>query len=176
MRRKNINNQIIRESITEAMLILMDIKPFTEITISELTEKAGVGRVSFYRNYRSKEEVLVCLLRSEAVKWFESIKDSDGQDYIESYFERCQGLIGIVKLLRRHHLTYLLMETLQSLMGSKTDEPADSAYKKACLCGCIYGVMTEWIRRDMADSPEEISRVLAIPGEILEEFLKTIEF
>lgn len=176
MRRKNINNQIIRESITEALLILMAFKPFTSITVMELTEKAGVGRVSFYRNYKSKEEVLICLLRSEAVKWFESIKDSEEQDYIESYFERCQGLIDIVKLLRKHDLTYLLMETLQTLMGSKIGEPADSAYKKACLCGCIYGVMTEWIRRDMADSPEEISRVLTVPGGMLDEFLETIEF
>lgn len=61
MRRKNINNQIIRESITEALLILMAFKPFTSITVMELTEKAGVGRVSFYRNYKSKEEVLICL-------------------------------------------------------------------------------------------------------------------
>lgn len=175
MRRKNINNQIIRESITEALLILMASKPFSKITIIELSEKAGVGRVSFYRNYNSKEEVLVCLLKAKALEWLESIKDSDGQDYIESYFECCQGLIGIAKLLRQHELTYLLMETLQSLMGPAVDEPADSAYKKACLCGCIYGVMTEWIRRDMSDSPEEISRVLAVPKGMLEDFLGAIE-
>lgn len=176
MRRKNINNQIIRESITEALLILMATKPFAKITIIELAEKAGVGRVSFYRNYNSKEEVLVCLLKTKALEWLESIKDSESQDYIESYFRCCQGLISIAKLLRRHDLTYLLMETLQSLMGPGIDEPADSAYKKACLCGCIYGVMTEWIRRDMSDSPEEISRVLAVPREMLEDFLKAIEF
>ena len=55
MRRKNINNQIIRESITEALLILMENLSFSDITISALTRKAGVSRVSFYRNYKSKE-------------------------------------------------------------------------------------------------------------------------
>ena len=175
MRRKSINNQIIRESITEALLILMESKPFARITVMELTEKAGVGRVTFYRNFESKEEVLICLLRAKAIAWFEGVRKSQGQDYIESYFECCQGLIGVVKLLRQHELTYLLMETLQSLIGSAIDEPADSAYKKACLCGCIYGVMTEWIRRDMLDSPEEISRVLAVSKGLLEDILQSIE-
>ena len=68
MRRKNINNQIIRECITEALLILMQKQPFQEITVMELTKKAGVGRVSFYRNYDSKESVLVAKLDEEVIK------------------------------------------------------------------------------------------------------------
>ena len=86
MRRKNINNQIIRESITEALLILMENLSISDITISALTRKAGVSRVSFYRNYKSKEEVLVSMLEERSREWWEEFKSSPSEDYIESFF------------------------------------------------------------------------------------------
>ena len=82
MRRKNINNQIIRESITEALLILMENLSISDITISALTRKAGVSRVSFYRNYKSKEEVLVSMLEERSREWWEEFKSSPSEDYI----------------------------------------------------------------------------------------------
>ena len=59
MNRKNSAHSIVVESLTQALLILMEKKPLKEIKISELCKKAGVGRVSFYRNYSSMEEILV---------------------------------------------------------------------------------------------------------------------
>ena len=82
MRRKNINNQILRESITEALLILMENLSISDITISALTRKAGVSRVSFYRNYKSKEEVLVSMLEERSREWWEEFKSSPSEDYI----------------------------------------------------------------------------------------------
>ena len=37
----------------------MNEKSFDDITISELTEKAGLARRTFYRNYSSKEEIII---------------------------------------------------------------------------------------------------------------------
>ena len=44
--------------MTAALLDIMKKKPAFEIFISELTERAKIGRVSFYRNYHSKEDIL----------------------------------------------------------------------------------------------------------------------
>ena len=43
--------------MTAALLDLMKKKPAFEIFISELTERAKIGRVSFYHNYLSKEDI-----------------------------------------------------------------------------------------------------------------------
>ena len=56
--KKNLNF-VIKESLTEALFILMRKKPFEEITITEISKLAGVSRISFYRNFDSKEDVLV---------------------------------------------------------------------------------------------------------------------
>ena len=57
-KRVNSANLIVRDSIETALIQLMEKKPFGEITISEIVGKAGVSRVSYYRNYYYKEEVL----------------------------------------------------------------------------------------------------------------------
>ena len=44
--------------MTAALFDPMKKKPAFEIFISELTERAKIGCVSFYRNYHSKEDIL----------------------------------------------------------------------------------------------------------------------
>ena len=63
MNRVNCTNIIVKESITQALLILMESKDFQKITITEIVNKAGVARMSFYRNYDSKEDVILIHLQ-----------------------------------------------------------------------------------------------------------------
>ena len=59
---KNMNNQekntYVRQHILSALLELMSTQDFAAISIQALVDAAGVGRASFYRNYKSKEDVL----------------------------------------------------------------------------------------------------------------------
>ena len=47
MARKNEAHDAVVESLTQALLLMMEQKPLAQINISELCEKAGVSRVSF---------------------------------------------------------------------------------------------------------------------------------
>ena len=86
MRRKNVTNAIIRESITEALLLLMQVQPFAQITITDLVQKAGVSRVSFYRNFESKEDVLLCRLDETARSWWASFpEEPENSGWIASF-------------------------------------------------------------------------------------------
>lgn len=51
-------NQLTKESIETALLFLLEKKDIKQISVSELVRKAGVSRNAFYRNYKSKEEIL----------------------------------------------------------------------------------------------------------------------
>lgn len=48
----------IKEQLAITLFDLIKTKEFSDISISELVNKAGVGRASFYRKYTSKEDVL----------------------------------------------------------------------------------------------------------------------
>ena len=59
--RKRKENPISIQSkqwLLDALLTLMEEKDFQSITITELTERACLDRKTFYRNFRSKEDVL----------------------------------------------------------------------------------------------------------------------
>ena len=50
---------LTRDCLTEALVRLCRQKPLAEVTVTELCRTAGVSRMAFYRNYASKEEVLL---------------------------------------------------------------------------------------------------------------------
>lgn len=60
-KRKEANKRV-KESITTTLLHLLNEKSISKISISEIISKAGVARVSFYRNYASKEDVITALI------------------------------------------------------------------------------------------------------------------
>ena len=53
-----------RECIESALIKLMEKKDFAHISITEIITKAGVSRVSYYRNYSSKEDILSKYMQS----------------------------------------------------------------------------------------------------------------
>ena len=46
-------NAYVVEQLTGALLALLQEKPLADISVSQLCDKAGVGRTSFYRNYQA---------------------------------------------------------------------------------------------------------------------------
>jgi AcrR family transcriptional regulator len=56
----NENKQVIRTRswVFEALMLLMDAKPYSKITISDICTKAGIARPTFYRNYKDKDDIV----------------------------------------------------------------------------------------------------------------------
>ena len=54
------NRQVERTKswIFDAVMLLMDEKPYNKITVSDITEKAGIARQTFYYNYDDKDDVV----------------------------------------------------------------------------------------------------------------------
>lgn len=51
-------NTYVRTQLTQALLRLLQEKKLADISVSELTQRAQVGRASFYRNYQSLSDIL----------------------------------------------------------------------------------------------------------------------
>src|ERR1700760_3021860 len=47
-----------RERLAQAALALFDERGYEQTTIDDITERAGLGRTTFFRHYRSKEDVI----------------------------------------------------------------------------------------------------------------------
>ena len=58
MNRREMLTLELREDIGSAILDLMREKPLDKITVDEFSERANVGRATFYRQFGSKEEAI----------------------------------------------------------------------------------------------------------------------
>ena len=53
-----MSNLSARERLAEAAFALFDEYGYEQTTVDDITERAGLGRTTFFRHYRSKEDVI----------------------------------------------------------------------------------------------------------------------
>ena len=61
MQKSNKHNRQVQRTKTwifEALMLLMDEMSYNKITVSDISEKAGIARTTFYRNYNDKDDVV----------------------------------------------------------------------------------------------------------------------
>lgn len=159
-KRVNSANLIVRESIETALIQLMGKKPFGEITICEIVEKAGVSRVSYYRNYYYKEDVLFAKMDKIAAEW-KSQTESNGKELGEQVidlFEMERPILGVIYKNGLEHLMYKLIRKYCGL-EEKIDNNV-GAYFLSMFAGAFFGWCDEWVKRGMQETPEQIKELL----------------
>jgi AcrR family transcriptional regulator len=159
--RKSPSNLLARECIVEAMIKLIYEKPLSAITISELTEKAGVSRMTFYRNYGSKEDVWKDELADILERYAgESMAQHPGGIYYDrehmlhcfSYFytyrEFLDGLFtcGFGDIF----LKYMTVYMLKAWSGY-------DRYKLQAFAGVLYALYISWSQGGYRESAEQMA-------------------
>ena len=89
------NEKTAKDYITEGLFQLMERKDYNKITITDITNRAGVNRVTFYRNFSSKEEVIKSYLEQSFKEWG-SIWEASGDTNVISYMKSfvAYGIFG----------------------------------------------------------------------------------
>ncbi|WP_281165754.1 TetR/AcrR family transcriptional regulator [Liquorilactobacillus sicerae] len=57
----------------QALFSLMQQQHFSEISITDIANQAGISRMAFYRNYRSKEDILNKFIQKEYTRFIADI-------------------------------------------------------------------------------------------------------
>ena len=162
-RERKLNNQekntYVRNQILTTLLEMMKTESFNSITISDLVAKADVGRASFYRNYRTKEDVL----HEEAErlkKELKTIRKNDNPYDVRLILIRT---LDFYKLHTDFYITLYNSGLKQMIQDSIVDEslisdnqPAPLAYTASAFSYLIYGWIIEWIRRGMKETSDEL--------------------
>ena len=141
----NSINVIVKEYITRALFLLMEKKPYSEITISELTEKAGVCRNSFYRNFDSLEDVVIQSFKKEFGTVFPK-----GEELSFDSLEFWEKVVMLKKRLmtlydaKQSHLFYDGIYAL--LLDRAPRKKGEDYYPFARQIGSVYGIVDEWLK------------------------------
>ena len=146
----NMNNEqkntYVKKQITATLLTLMKEKPLSDISVSELTDKAGIGRVSFYRNYQTKEDILKeesDRLIKEWGRLYESNPESAPETLFPSLFDFYRDHRDFYTTLYNAGMSSIMMETILSTIQITPEMHNLEAYMKSFWAYGIYGWMIE---------------------------------
>ena len=152
----------IKEQLALTLFDLIKTKKFHDISISELVNKAGVGRASFYRKYTCKEDVLSQYIVEKLEQWKKDFDANPSGDFVVSLFNYFYENRELYLLLYKANLSNLLYEGIRIASGINSPPDNISTYRVATFAGILFGVADEWMRRGMLETPEELHYMLNI--------------
>ncbi len=156
-------NELVKSCITQAFLQLLETKDFHKISITEITEKAGVARVSFYRNFDSKEDVLTKHIEKIffgmefSTEWFSSYGSM--LNFSLNYFQSAYDNRGFFSLLHKNNLLYLIHEIFIKYSIKHITDTGNYMHEiqSPFFAGAAYGVINYWIKNDFNPDVEKMA-------------------
>jgi len=178
MQKSNKNNRQVQRTkswVFEALMLLMDEKPYDKITVSDITEKAGIARPTFYRNFDDKDDVVFEYLRNtfsiELLSTEKNNKNVKQNDIIlvfdDKYMVKYQK--NLKKILSTADIENRIYRHIQKLPLSFIKQNAENYTKKELLicryklCYQITGslrVIYDWFINNMPIPVENIVAML----------------
>lgn len=151
---------LVGEYITDALLYLMKKKDYKDISVTEICEKAGTTRMSFYRNFESKEDILKKRVTDITDTFLAvsgiSYKNESTEVYFTKLFTHLKQQKAICLALYKADLIYIVKEQFDRVFLQIHKDEYDD-YKSYFLAGGIYNVFLLWLINGCKESPSEIA-------------------
>ena len=155
---------VVVEQLENAIFNLLKEKEYKDISISELCDKAWVSRCTFYRNYKSMDDIIYqYFIRESQIWWDENynlfLKE---ENYISlSLFKYLLSLKERIIIVYQRGLSYIFEKHIfDSAINGRDIFDKEQSYSSARVSGAIVGLTNEWVRRGMQDSPEYLAKFL----------------
>ena len=151
--------------IIEALYALLEKRHFQDITITDITEKAGVSRLTYYRNFDSKEDIIIRFHESVFEQFLNKIdlleKKTDLRALIILCFSFFEEHRTRTLFLIRDNLTYLLVNQFSDYIRQALDKMALqnslTPFQSKFVEGGLYFALISWCENNMDYTKEEIA-------------------
>lgn len=163
-------NAYAKECLFLSLLDLMEQKHFQDISITELAKKAGFSRMTFYRNYRIKEDILLEYIQqntSKIINSFKTNKEMDEMQFLVLFFSTFRSEKRLIKNLIYSNLTHLLNVSFQNNAEYLISESEETGlykdvlvepYKMHFIAGGLIEVLIKWSQQSMNESDLEMAQ------------------
>ena len=165
MRRKNTTTEMMMGYMCSALLELMLEKDYAKISIGEIAKKAGVDRSSYYRHFKSKEDIISFffdMVLKESLDGFTNLSSVDFTLYIHSIYMAFYNYKKEVLLIYHYNLSSLLLDVLSKRFQFSEiaiEFPLTKQYELSYIIGGIYNNLIFWMSRDMNETPDELTEI-----------------
>lgn len=156
--------------LTESLIMLMETKPFSQITVLDIYRKAGLSRQTFYNLFQSKEEILHLYLRRQCETQFSKYNANPSISTAEIVHAFSDVLMDNKKLLDsmlKNGLDSIISDEVAKAVALFADRfvsedcPQDLLpYSEALLSGALTHLIVFWSKQENRISAEKMMELL----------------
>lgn len=163
-----------REWTFEALSKLLEHKPYHEITISEIIERAGISRATFYRNFNSKDDVVRLKVQmffhqfhQDILGVYKQTGEVDEQLLIFAFFKQVDEQEQVIDTVIQTNLEYTMVEGILSIINYHKDRfyelvqtnKRTEDYTMDIVASSCWTLLSRWHKSGKEESPKKLARI-----------------
>ncbi|GAB5053637.1 MULTISPECIES: TetR/AcrR family transcriptional regulator [Pediococcus] len=154
-----------KQKIVLALFELMKTHSVDEVTVSDICKQASVSRMSYYRSFKSKQQILEYQFDEVFQEFFSYLQVMNTHDmtaFLDAFFTVIRRHRGTVNILIKADLVGIILDKLQFYITDLVDKDVlkirDRASKMwiAFVAGGLTQMIVEWDKDDMVESNAEM--------------------
>ncbi|MBW4079794.1 TetR/AcrR family transcriptional regulator [Paenibacillus sp. S150] len=174
------------EWIFEALGDLIIQKNYEEISITDIVNRANIGRSTFYRNFDHKEDVLRFKCDQKCMELKEFLFDYQNKNAVppgpastKPFFTYWSANSVVIELLIKVNRIDILNDSYADILKKYYDDNAyvlDEIpvkyveYILAANVGSSIGVLVQWIKNGKRDSPDDLAEIVIL--QLMQNFYR----
>ncbi len=148
-----------KQLILEGFMKLLSKKPLDEIAISEIAREAGVTRMTVYRHFAEKEDIIIFSFEQSVRLALDTLKNKENAsliDLLEFRFRTLKDSPYTETLARQKKLNKLFQTIGVHFSHNFADliPVVNDVYAQTFIAGGIDSVTEGWIENGMIETPE----------------------
>lgn len=156
-------NEVVIESMQEALIILLKEKEFAKITITDLCKKAGVSRMAFYNNFLSLEELLKSVVIEYSSKLFGGLSSPFTADvsaeWYEKLFSNIKSNAEFLNVLFNAGFKHKFLNIINNILVTSEDLTDKDRYPRILWTGAMCNAVICWVESGMTVPTEEFAAI-----------------
>lgn len=168
--KKNTSSKEFTKScMMDALLQLMHTQDYNQISITDITRRAGVSRMAYYRNYTCKDDILMDYMYHILEEYVLELSGPSFRSNFQTYphilysLKYLQKYKDYVLCLKKANRSEILLKGLDLYMLSVTESLQKSDLEKYQLyyySGALYNIFMHWLENDMKEDIHIIASII----------------
>ena len=168
-------SQITKRALEQSLKNLLQQKPLSKITISDITEDCGISRMTFYYHFKDIYDLVEWACAEDAARTLQNKKTYDTwqQGFVQIFRavqENKPFVMNVYRCVDRAQVEKYLKPLTDNLLMGVIDERAegitvreeDKEFIARVYSYVFIGIMLDWIKGDMKEDPRLIIDKLAL--------------
>ena len=167
-----------RECLCEALLNLLKVRKFNEITIKDICKKADLSRQTFYQIFKSKEEIIEYHFEKLFIIFRDSCSNFSNitiKELIKNFFTFFYEHRDFIEVLTENNMSYVVEREFEhylpeiDLFHQASEDKEYKDYTISFLSGAFCQTLMHWYERNLDLSIDEISEI--VEGIIIGKYI-----